>query len=467
MAAQHIVIVGGGFSGTAVALHLLRHAPANWQLTIVEPRALLAQGVAYGTDDPAHRINVPASRMQLTDTEQGDFDRWYRALPRSEQDSSAATADGNIYPQRGAFARYVREKLTQAQRHSAARLAHVQDHAVAWQAGYITTSRGQRLRADRVVLAISHPAPDAPDRRLQRHANVIANPWRSGALEAIASDARLAIVGTGLTMADIVATLQRRGHRGPIIAFSRRGLLPRNNLSAQADDYLPTPQALPNSARGLLHYARQEIQRVARVGIPWQRVLDDLRQRGQSLWQQLSLNEQRRFLRHLRPWWDVHRYRIAPQVAQVLTQWQQSGQLRVVAARLRDVQQNNGALALSLALRQGGAETRVVDHIIFATGPSHGELIQSDTLLSQLAERGYLHADALGLGIAVNEHSHVVDVTGQAVPWLYVAGPAARGRFGELMRLPQVAEHAEAVAMRLIHDAAHLQYERCPASLNP
>ncbi len=467
MTAQHIVIIGGGFSGTALAWNLLRHGPEDWHITLVEPRAQLAQGVAYGTNDPAHRINVPASRMQLTAAEEGEFDRWYRASPLIKEDAAATASDGSVYPQRGAFARYVQEKLAQAQRQNASRLTHIQDHAVDWRNGYIMTAHGQHLQADRVVLAISHPAPGTADNTLQRHKKVITNPWRSGALEMIAPDARIAILGTGLTMADLVATLHRRGHRGHISAFSRRGLLPRSNLSTQTPEYVPEPHAPLRSVRAWLRYIRQEIRRAAQQGSPWQLVLDDIRKRGQTLWQQLSLNEQRRFLRHLRPWWDVHRYRIAPQVAEVLTRWQHSGQLAVAAARLQAIRETDNGLTLTLALRHGATQTLNVDWLILATGPDHGALIQSDRLLTQLAGQGYLHADALGLGIAVDAQSHALDANGQTVPWLYVVGPAARGRFGELMGLPQVAEHAETLAQTLIHDVANARHEGCPAALNP
>ena len=47
------------------------------------------------------------------------------------------------------------------------------------------------------------------------------------------------------------------------------------------------------------------------------------------------------------------------------------------------------------------------------------------------------------MGIEVNALS-------QASPNLWVAGPAARGRFGELMGLPQVAEHAQQVAQNVL-----------------
>ncbi|MBX4413259.1 hypothetical protein K4G92_23035, partial [Mycobacterium tuberculosis] len=56
----------------------------------------------------------------------------------------------------------------------------------------------------------------------------------------------------------------------------------------------------------------------AQQGLSWQVVLDAVRQQGQRIWQALSVAERQRFLRHLRHYWDVHRYRVAPQVAEVL-----------------------------------------------------------------------------------------------------------------------------------------------------
>ncbi|VUS35803.1 hypothetical protein SB6419_02492 [Klebsiella spallanzanii] len=67
----HVVIIGGGFSGAAVAIHLLRLVPAGGRVTLLEPRETPGAGVAYSTTEPSHRINVPAARMQLAGEEEG------------------------------------------------------------------------------------------------------------------------------------------------------------------------------------------------------------------------------------------------------------------------------------------------------------------------------------------------------------------------------------------------------------
>ncbi|QKJ87164.1 FAD-dependent oxidoreductase [Paramixta manurensis] len=465
---KRVVIIGGGFSGTALAIHLARQTSSPLAITVVEPRAALAQGVAYSTSDPAHRINVPAEKMQLSAAEQGDFDRWYRQQTAYTQDTAARWTDGSVYPQRGAFARYIAEKFVEAQRYSPATLSHLRDEAIALRDNHVLTRQGQLIAADAVVLAVSHPPPALPGmiaRSLAGHPGLIADPWRPDALEAVKPSDRIAIIGSGLTMADNVASLQLRGHAGPIIAFSRHGLLPRPNANGAITPWpLAALDDLTLSLNDWTAYIRSEIARAAEQGTPWQAVLDTVRANGQRIWSGFSLAEQRRFLRHLRAWWDVHRYRIAPQVSQLLEQKQQQGALQVLAARLRQAASEGDAIRLRLSPRHGAPRDIRVDKLIVTTGPAHGGLLESQPLLRELAANGELQADPLQLGILVNAHSQTINQAGEANPRLLVVGPAARGRFGELMGLPQVAEHAEAVAQQLLATVLAPQQEgRCLA----
>ncbi len=464
MAERHIVIVGGGFSGTALAIHLARYGSAGLDVTLIEPRPAPGRGVAYGSVDPSHRINVPATRMYLSAAEEGDFDRWFRASPAFTDDPGALWHDGSVYPQRAQFGAWVGEQFRQAAEASPARVRFVQSKAVALQQGEIITADGRHFPADDLVLAISHPPPALPSllKPFRHSPAVIADPWQAGALAGIAPDDRVAIIGSGLTMSDVVASLHRQGHRGNIVAFSRRGLLPRPNLSGSYPlltlDY-DRPQ--PATARGWLRRIRQEVAAAAAQQLPWQLILDDIRRHGQQVWQQLPLKEQQRFLRYLRPWWDVHRYRIAPQINAVLEQWQASGQLQVRAARLIAVTGDDHSLTLTLRSRRAAEQQLTVDKLIVTTGPAHGSLLSSDALLQQLTAAGLICADPLGLGILVNAQSQALNARGETSSRLYVAGPAARARFGELMGLPQVADHAEALARYLLRVKTPPEAERC------
>lgn len=446
MSEPHVVIIGGGFSGTAVAIHLLREAAQPLRISIIEPRHALGLGVAYSATDPAHRINVPAARMQLAGDDDGAFDRWYRRHGDFPQDPQAQLADGSVYPQRGAFGRYLQATLTAETRTHRGRVVHIQDRAVGWQDGRVVTEKGDRLRPDSLVLAISHPPPQLPGavRELAAHPRLIANPWQSGALAAIPASARVAIMGTALSMGDVVASLERLGHQGEIIAFSRHGLLSRPNAPTNLPKW--TEDYLAGTLRQRLANIRRDIHRAAEQGLPWQVVLDAVRSQGQAIWQQMSEAEKRQFLRHLRRFWDVHRYRIAPQVSQAIAARQRAGLLRVQAARLNAVTAQGDALRLQLQPRGGQPQSETVDYLVLTTGPAHSQLISRQPFFRALEQAGMIRADALGMGIEVDAQSQPVDST---LP-IWVAGPAARGRFGELMGLPQVADHAQRVAQSVL-----------------
>ena len=443
MSDPHVVIVGGGFSGTAVAIHLMREATRPVRISVIEPREHLGQGVAYSATDPAHRINVPAARMQLAGEDDGAFDRWYRRYGDFPQDTQAQLADGSVYPQRGAFGSYVEAAFIQASQQHGSRVAHIRERAVDWQDGSLITSGGRRLRADRIVLAVSHPPPRLP-RTVQassQHPRLIANPWSAGALSGIPSTARVAIMGTALSMADVVASLARQGHRGDVLAFSRHGLLSRPNAPINLAKWQADYRYGTLGQR--LRLIRDDIQRAQAQGLPWQVVLDAVRQQGQEIWQRLTEAEKRQFLRHLRRFWDVHRYRIAPQVAQAIADKRHAGSFRLLAARLQTLESSGPTFQLHLTLRGGKSQQETVDYLVLTTGPDHADLVASQPFLQALHQAGLIHPDPLGMGIEVNALS-------QASPNLWVAGPAARGRFGELMGLPQVAEHAQQVAQNVL-----------------
>jgi uncharacterized NAD(P)/FAD-binding protein YdhS len=151
----------------------------------------------------------------------------------------------------------------------------------------------------------------------------------------------------------------------------------------------------------------------------------------------------------LRPYWDVHRFRVAPQVEEVLDQAIAEGRLEVLAASVADAKVNGEAIDVVLRRRNGAREEKRFDAVVVTTGPAHGGILESQRWLHELNRAGHLQLDPTGLGIACNESSEAVGTDGQSDPTLIISGPLARGTFGELMGLPQVTEHAAFVAAQL------------------
>ncbi len=466
-----IAILGGGLSGALFALHLLRDHPAlPFVIDIVEPRERLGAGLAYDTDNPMLRINVSAARMALFDEDRTHFDRWLRARGLPE-DPDAERPDGTLFPRRGLFGIYVAGLLADAAASSAgpARLRHVRDRAVAVEgtAGDPPGSRGFAIElagggtvaADLVVLAMSHPpaALPAPLRDLPEPvaSRVLADPWDSRALDSIPSGDRVVVIGTGLTGCDVIAGLRGQGpkhggHRGPIVGLSRHGLLPRPRTALPVEAYGDFTTGPATDALALLRRVRAAIAGCEAAGRPWEDVVDALRKQAFVLWNALPKSEQRRALRHLRAFWDVHRYQCAPQIDETMRAAQADGQLEIVAASLRGVEAApDGGVVLTLHPRHAPDVVRrrlQTDWIVNCTGPAHGGVLSSNPLLGAMAAAGMLVADPTGLGIAVDADAHLLRPDGSAWPSLFVVGPLARGTFGELMGLPQISMQPRALA---------------------
>ncbi len=446
-----IVVIGGGFAGAAFALHFLRdHVGTSADLTIVEPRVTLGAGLAYSAAAPEHRTNVPATRMSVFPENPEHFDRWLRDAGEPERDPSCVVPEIGLFPSRAVYGRYVDATLRdQVSKTTGVTFTHQRARATAvvprGNGFSVQLDDGSSLAASTVVLAIGHTVPDLPG-VLRGAQGVIADPWDTAAVRAIPADARVLVVGTGLTACDIIASLQKAGHRGPVTAVSRHGLLPRprTRLPVSAEgDFSTAPE---RTAVGLLRRVRKAVAAAAEQGHPWENIVDALRQQAASAWGTLNWNQRTRLLRHLRTYWDVHRFQCAPQIDATVRTLQDSGQLHVRAASLL------GVGAGRAVLRPRGAEEPellAVDVIVNCTGPGHRSVTEQHPVLRGLAADGLLQADPARLGILVDGESRVVKGDGVAWPNLFVAGPLARGTHGELMGLPQVNLQPRAVAARV------------------
>ncbi|MCV3767845.1 FAD/NAD(P)-binding protein [Rhizobium sp. TRM95796] len=451
-----VVIIGGGFTGAAVAWNLARAAPRSpLRIMVHEPRRKLGAGLAYDTTDPTHRINVPAERMSLDVAEDTDFIDWLREQGLDGEDVDALLPDGRIFPRRADFGAYVAARLNPMLEDG--RVEHVRSEVVSvvrdaggWR---IRRSDGGSVKADIVVIATSHPSPAAPRALaalLEGHPRFVSDPTAPNALAAIRPGNDVLIIGNGLTGADIAASLLSRGHTGRMTALSRRGLRSRGHAFGTQEphgDFLTRPI---RSARLLTRRIREAIDQAALFDVSWHAVLDAVRGQGQDIWRNLPVEERRRLVRHLRPFWDVHRFRIAPQVEDAIRAALMKGQMESLAASVSAVSYFGDKIRVALRLsRRQGTVLRDVDAIVVATGPAHGSVLSSQTFLGELAAAGSVRLDPVGLGLDCDLRSRLIDAKGEPQANLFVAGPLARGAFGELMGLPQVSIHARDVALEV------------------
>jgi uncharacterized NAD(P)/FAD-binding protein YdhS len=452
-----VVVVGGGFAGAAFAIHLMRAAEGPVELVLIEPRGELGHGLAYGTDDPAHRINVPSCKMSVFAEEPGHFTHWLSATGERAADPEGESGDGWHFSRRQAFGRYVTATLRQALADAPAgtRLLHLRDRAVAIQPATADTpaqvylEAGGAAPAARVVLAASHERPALPwrlDPETRTHPGLIRDPWTLGPLAELDPEASVAVLGTGLTMADVVTGLLARGHRGAIHAISRRGQLPRPHAAFEPKaDF--AAEGLPAGARAGLRQLRRLIAAEARAGRDWQTAVDGARARAEAAWQGWSVAEQATALRHLRAWWDVHRYRLAPQVDGRLRAARATGALTIHAGRIQAIARDGDRLTLRFRPR-GETKTRALgaDAIVNCMGPIADITRTPNPAVRSLLDTGAGTADAHRLGLQVDAGYRLIDAAGNADAHLRAVGPLTRGVFWEVVGVPELSAHCRRLA---------------------
>jgi uncharacterized NAD(P)/FAD-binding protein YdhS len=457
MRGRTIAIVGAGFSGTVLAVHLLRAEPTGLACVYLVERAEgRVGGIAYRTQSASHTLNVPAGRMSAFEDDPDDFLRFVR---RREP----ALTGGSFVP-RKLYGEYLADALDEARRTSSVPLVRVAGEVVSVAEAAdglgLTLADGRRLAVDHAVLAIgNYPPADPPvgDASVFSSIRYARDPWAGDALELDRREDVL-LVGTGLTMCDVALALRDADHQGRIHAISRRGLLPQpHRLSAKPPPHLDPPSTLdtwPPSAVGLLRCLRREVRERAREDVDWREVVTSIRADTPALWQGLDTEERRRFLRHARPYWETHRHRSSPETAHAIDELVETGRLALVAGCLESLAEEDGGVVVAIRPR-GSSETRTirVGKVINCTGPDTDLGRVRDPLVASLRRDGLVEPDELGLGLDTDDDGRLVAADGRVSGRLTLLGPLRKGRLWEHTAVPELRVAARRVADRLAREA--------------
>ncbi|WP_095180233.1 FAD/NAD(P)-binding protein [Pseudomonas sp. Irchel 3F6] len=456
-----ILIIGGGLSGTMLAVQLLR-LPGQRRTVIIEPRPELGRGEAYSAVELGHTLNGNAARMSVDPDNPDDLTQWLTAhiagggWPESaEQDVPVS----ELFPPRGLFGVYVQQRLAEARAVGALQgstVEHICAEAVDLQSGtgsmQLTLSDGRILRGSLAVLATGmFPAARTPQTHSSGLNAAALDPWDVAAMRELDPQSTVLIIGSGLTMVDAVVSLEQAGHRGPIEVFSRHGLLPHVRRQPPAwVDFLAADHSI-RTPRQLVRELRRHCRDAIAQGIDWQAPLDTVRAHIARLWSQATDVQRRQFVRHVRPWWESHHHRSPPLSAELIERLHKEGRLRIHAASFKGIEPGAGD-AVTIRIRpRGEAETSNVSGaaLINSSGIEYDWRRVARPLPQQLLARGLVQPGPLALGITANDGA-VVDAEGQVSARLFAMGPPLRGMWWESTAVTDVAAQAKALAWRLV-----------------
>jgi uncharacterized NAD(P)/FAD-binding protein YdhS len=449
-----ITIIGGGFAGTALALHLTRQpGPLPVEVTLVEPRPLLGPGLAYSAPWPELLLNVRPSNLSVYADEPAHFAQWLARQPESA---------GGVpeFAPRTTYGRYLTEELATARAAPApngVRLRHQATSALA--APLLPDGRravrladGGTLASHATVLALGNfppPPPTGPDHRYLHHPGYHADPWATGTLARIGPDEPVLLIGAGLTAVDMLLALRARGHRALVQVVGRRGHWPAAHGPAGGPAYpnfYPELAAEP-SAAAALRRIRQHVAQAATQGIGWRAVIDALRLDLGRIWAGWPVAEQAQFLRHLAGRWSQVRHRMAPSGAAMLAELTASGQLQTVPGRAAAIIPDQDVLRVKISQPGQPPQWLTAPHVVCCAGPLLDYSRIAAPLVQQLRADGCLTPDALRLGISTDATGALLDPDGQpSAGGLYTLGASRRPAYFESTAVPELRQQATALA---------------------
>ncbi|MFY9906816.1 MAG: FAD/NAD(P)-binding protein [Terriglobales bacterium] len=458
-----VLIVGGGFSGTMLAVQLLRRT-ASLSIAVMDRGGLPGRGLAYSSPHRFHLLNVPAGQMGAFPDEPEDFLRW----AKSNHDASIKSRS---FLPRAVYGQYLSSVLDRTLAEKGRDRFHwIQDEALSLQ------PRKNKLALQRknlaspelltrvVVLATGNFPPGAPRIPGLAASNSLASglsstlrsslyvqfAWSAHALENLPRDGSVLLLGSGLTSIDMIMALKSKAFRGTIHVLSREGLIPSRHQPIQPWPLFWNANS-PRTVRGLLRLIREQVDAAAEKGIDWRSVVDSLRPVTPQIWQSLPLSEQKRFLRHVRPYWDIHRHRLAPEIADIFSDMEAEGQIRFHTGRITRYAEHGNLAEILYQERGSNTVKRLHAHrVINCTGSETDCRRIDDSLITSLLVQGLTDPDPLFLGLHVDAHGALIDYRGRPSRSLFTIGPTRKGQLWETTAVPEIRQQAEQLAEHLV-----------------
>ncbi len=453
--AYDVAVVGGGFSGVMTVVHLLRRCPLTSSILLIERGQKLGRGLAFGTTTAGHLLNVPAKNMSAFADNPGDFLEWLQRHKNSE-------ISPNAFVSRQWYGEYVGNLLASQLREPDSPSLHcVSDEVVTIDQQQdmlrliLTDSSHHHARF--VVLAVGNfPPPDPLALRQLSSQRYARYAWSPEALDGVNDSESILLIGSGLTAIDQVITLEDRGFKGRIYMLSRRGLLPALHMREPA---WPTDWTndLPTTMRQLVFEVRNQVRLAASRQVGWRPVIDSLRPATQRIWKRLDTAERKRFLRHVRCFWEVHRHRVAPEVGHRLDELRQSGRLVLQAGRVIGCVERDGFAEVTYQKRESTTTGVLkVSRIVNCTGHETDVRKVDSRLVKSLLDNHLARVDVGLLGLDVSDDGAMLDEMGRPSKSLFALGSARKGLLWESTAVPEIRVQAQCLAERLAGELARL-----------
>ncbi len=455
-----IGIIGGGFSGTIAAVNLARFGEDALRVIIFNAKRPFARGTAYSTQCNEHLLNVAARNMSAFPDHPTHFVDWLQT--RSEFSSVPNKELRETFAPRHVYGDYIRGLaemvLHPVDPRASFNLHPIEDEAidvVVKESGgiQIVLKSGDPVDVDQVLLATGNQPPAAfpSSAPLSRDPRYCADPWEDWCSRIPSANQRIVLLGTGLTMVDVLVTLAEKGWEGHVAAISRNGMLPMPHFRGVAyPDFVP-PDAEALKLKGLVELVKQHCGRLKQMAQNPAIAIDKLRPHSQRLWKNFSVDEKREFLTCHAAEWNRQRHRIAQSIHSYVTDAFDEGRLDLVTGTIESLAPNDHDIEVKLIDAAGKSSSISGGLVINCTGPQPRFSRAGVPLFEKLLEKGLVCNDELDMGIEVDEDFAAIEADGTSSRWLHAIGPLLKGSLWETTAVPELRGQAMHVARAMLN----------------
>lgn len=453
-----IAIIGGGFSGTMLAVHLMNQNKIPLHIIMINSGYPLSKGVAYSSYSHKHLLNVAAKNMSAFPDNPQHFMQWIKKHENYGVLDAVTLPD--MYLPRNVYGYYLKDIFdsTIRKKPESVEISFVHDEAVDAEMtnGKATVyfSFSPPVTVDKVVIASGNETPDRPNienMAFYQSKNYFGNPWQHESVNHLPPEDDVLIIGNGLTMVDVVIGLREKKHKGKIYSLSPNGfkILPHRPVVPYRDlmDELQPPYDLLK----LVKLFRKHVKILRSQNLSAETLVDSMRPLTQTIWQSWTFREKKRFMYHMRHLWGVARHRLPMPIHQQIQQYILDHSLEIVAGRILNITEDeNGIDVLFRRKNTRKPDGFTVKRVINCTGPKSDISKVDKPLFRNLISRNIICPDEMKLGINALPDGTIINADGRQSTGFYSIGSLLKGILWESTAVPELRVQAKQLSEKLI-----------------
>lgn len=437
-----IAIVGGGISGTLTVLNCIKQNKAPLKIIWFDAKKQFCKGLAYTTTNDHFLLNVRANNMSIFADEPTHFVNW---LGQHHPEFNA-----NDFVSRKLFGEYVTATFENLKHtNPSVSIEKIEEEVIDIQKTEVgfELKTSQTYTAKKIVLALgnflpAHPASKSKD--FISSGNYFQNAFHPDLAQHFAHKKNITIIGSGLTMIDVLICLHDHSYTGKINIISPHAYIP------QAHNNKPLPNVKPfieehkvYRLTELLSIVNTQLKKAKKESLNPHSVIDAMRPHLQFIWLNFTLFEKQQFLRHLRHKWGVARHRAPAQTMAVFNEMLSAGSINLIKGRIYDILKTGNEFEVFYSDSKSKQQTLKTECIINCTGPESNYLKIPSILVQNLIKNKLLEPDFVNYGIKA-------DKNGEIAPNIYTLGPPLKGVLWESIAVPEIRLQAKELATKII-----------------